>query len=88
MHVGQIQPHPDAPDAYRVFKAPPGTEEWCGDLAIRIATNEAGVVGLMSEWIPTEEEKALIAAGQPVRTFICGLSLPPQSVWVRGADEL
>lgn len=88
MIPGDIGPHPDFPNAYRVFKAPPGSEGWCGDLAVRIAHNAAGFIGFMSEWHPSDEERARIAAGAPIRTYIIGESLPPQSVWVPEPDEL
>jgi len=96
MQVGQIAPHPDAPEHHIVMKAPPGTEDWCGDLHVRLGVNAGGQIGFMSEWYPTEEELALLNAGQPVRTFIVGrdaerigdLALPPQAVWVRGEDEV
>jgi hypothetical protein len=42
----------------------------------------------MSEWVPTDEEREQIAAGQPVRMLIVGNSLPPVSLWVRGTDEV
>lgn len=88
MEVGQILPHPDYPEAHRVIKAPPGSEDWCGDLHVRIGYNAAGIIGFLAEWNPTPDERALIGAGAPIRTFICGTSLPPQAVWVREPDEI
>ena len=88
MLPSKIGPHPEFPDNHIVMKAPPGSESWCGDLEVRIAQNAAGQIGFESEWLPTEDEKALIAAGAPIRTFICGTQLPPQSIWVREPDEI
>ena len=42
----------------------------------------------LSEWMPTEQERALILAGEPVRLLISGNSLPPCSMWVRQGDEV
>lgn len=88
MNPGSIAVDPVAPEANVTIKAPPGSEHWCGDLDVRLACNHAGQVGFVSEWIPTDDERALIAAGAPVRTFICGRALPPQSVWVKGPEEV
>lgn len=68
----------------------------CLDLQCRFTTHPGDdTPGFMSEWLPDEEERALIMAGAPIRTFICAirgpdgrLSLPPQSVWVREPHEV
>lgn len=89
MFPGKIAPNPaQPPENYIIMKAPPGTEHWCGDLAVRIEVNSAGKPGFMSEWHPTDAERARIAEGAPVRSFITGTGLPPQSLWVPDADEV
>jgi hypothetical protein len=82
-----IADDPQQPDASVIMRAPPGTESWCGDLKIRIAV-KSGQVGFMAEWYPTPEELERLKDGAAVRTFIVGRSLPPQSVWVKGVDEV
>lgn len=41
----------------------------------------------LSEWIPTERELELLAAGRPVRLLISGAGMPPISAWVPEEDE-
>lgn len=42
----------------------------------------------MSEWSPTQDELDRLNMGEPVRLLVCGNSLPPMSVWVRGQSEI
>lgn len=93
MNPGQVPVDPAHPDANVTIGPPPGGEEWCGSLNVRLTCLTApdgtvGPVGFMSEWWPTPEELTLLNAGQPVRTHIVGRGLPPQMVWVRGLEEV
>ncbi|XAI95942.1 hypothetical protein [Microcystis phage Mwe-JY26] len=70
------------PFANVVLKAPPGSEEHCGDLpAFR---SEAGT--FTSFWQPSVEEIAEIVAGKPIALTIMSSTHPPVSVWVPGTE--
>lgn len=45
-------------------------------------------LGFCAEWMPTDRERELIAAGQPIRVNILGSGLPPSMVWVKEFDEI
>lgn len=54
----------------------------CSALAVRVANG-----AMESAWLPTPEERAAIALGQPVILTIWGNIHPPVSVNVQGADH-
>jgi hypothetical protein len=57
-----------------VYGLPGGTED--NDLwTYRISTNEGP--GVASVWVPTDEERAAIAAGENIRLIVFGTMLPP-----------
>lgn len=67
-----------------------------GDLfyepAVRIVRNELPsgqevYPAYLSEWMPSEEERARIAAGEPIRMLVSGTGLPPIALWVREDGE-
>lgn len=93
MIPGQIAVDPAFPDSNIKFGPPPGAEDWCGELHVRLTCLQSpdgtiGPAGFLSEWYPTPEELALLNEGQPVRTHIVARALPPQAVWVRNRDEI
>lgn len=68
-----------------------------GDLfhepAVRIVrsdlpSGETVYPAFLSEWEPTEEERALIAAGAPIRMLVSGTGLPPIALWARAEGEV
>lgn len=94
MQPGMITPHPDAPDAYIVMRAPPGMEN-CVDLAYRFVHCDDGAVGMVAEFIPDAEDIAKMQAGQPVRFLYrpCFNQngqpiVPPIALWVRDEGEI
>jgi hypothetical protein len=99
MIPGNVPVDPNFPDSNITFGPPPGGEDWCGSLTVRLVCLEApdgtvGPAGFLSEWWPTPEELELLNAGQPVRTHLVGKSflgeagLRPQMVWVKQPEEV
>ena len=93
MNPGNIQPHPDAPNDYIVFKAPPSMEN-CVDLGYRLVSVK-GRYALMTEFVPDEEDLRLMNAGQPVRFMMHLITdkegkpvVPPIAIWGKGEDEI
>lgn len=98
MIPGNIPVDPNYPDSNITFGPPPGADEWCGSLTVRLTCLETedgtiGPAGFLSEWWPTPEEIALVNAGQPIRSHLVGRSflgeagLRPQMIWVKKVDE-
>lgn len=54
----------------------------------QLPSGEEYYPAFMFEMIPSEDERARIAAGHPVRVLICGNGMPPVSVWVPAEDEV
>jgi hypothetical protein len=44
-------------------------------------------LGFCVEWVPTDRERDLIAAGQPIRLNMVG-GLTPHMLWAREVDEV
>jgi hypothetical protein len=86
--VCNILPHPDFPDAHAVLSGPPSMGDDCGSLAFRLMLACGQYPCWVAEWIPSEEEKALIAAGQPVRVSLIGERPQPSMVWAREMGEV
>lgn len=59
-----------------------GTED--NDLWVEALSDEGGGIVLSSTWVPTEEERAAIAAGENLELLVWGRSHPP--VCVRTTD--
>ena len=93
MIPGNITPHPDAPDSFITMRAPDGMAN-CVDLNYRIVQVD-GRLALMSEFMPTDDEIARMAAGQPVR-FLMHLVqrgdgppvVPPVAMWAKEKGEV
>lgn len=93
MVPGSVPVDPNYPDSNITFGPPPGGEDWCGSLTVRLTCLEApdgtiGPAGFLSEWWPTPEELELLNAGQPVRSHIVARGLPPQMIWVKKPEEV
>lgn len=54
----------------------------CGGLPIRDEPHSPGVNKMVSAWMPTPEEVALIAAGAPIYLAVIGVSHPPVALFV------
>lgn len=69
-----------------VLGAPPGTPiEECNALPItRVIWADTGNHGVISYWMPSDDERKLIAAGQPVRLMVLGVTHPPLLLGVDG----
>lgn len=80
MHVGRIQ------GATRNLGAPTGWEKdkhgACGGLPIRDEMHAPGLPCMVSAWIPTPEEIALLQAGAPAYLYVIGSAHPPVSLIV------
>lgn len=64
--------------------APKGaTPEECCALPITRIQYEGGTDAVASYWMPSDDERALIAAGAPIRIIALGVTQPPMIV---GAD--
>jgi hypothetical protein len=97
LNPGKIGPDPQFPDAVITMKAPPNMEN-CVDLEYRIVQHPAlpGKLGIVAEFQPTENEIALLAAGQPIR-FMMPLMfdeatdapvVPPVALWAKDPTEV
>lgn len=75
--------HPSNND---VLGAPPGVERsLCGALPItRVKYGPSGLDACWSYWMPDDAERALLAAGKPVRISIWGRTHPPVAIGVDG----
>lgn len=62
----------------KVFRLPGGTED--NDLWARITTDERDVPVVCSTFVPTDEQRARIAAGENIELCIWGGGQPPVSV--------
>jgi len=80
MHIGRIT------GATRNLGAPqgwdPDKDGTCGGLPIRDEPHSPGVNRMVSSWLPTPEEIALIQAGAPIHLLIVGSAHPPVAVSV------
>lgn len=80
MHIGRVA------GATRNLGAPkgwdPAKDGICGGLPIRDEPHSPGVNKMVSAWLPTPEEIALIAAGAPIYLAVLGVSHPPVSMFV------
>lgn len=77
MHPTQ---HPSNND---VLRPPPGmTNDECRSIAITRFDNH--MPGVWSYWMPTDEERRLIADGRPVRVCVLGTVVPPLALGVDG----
>lgn len=78
MHIGRVA------GATRNLGAPKDWDEAkdgiCGSLPIRDEPHSPGVNRMVSAWLPTMEEIALMVAGAPIYLSVVGTSHPP--VWV------
>lgn len=59
----------------------------CVDLPVRIKETTAGV-GLVSAWMPTDEERAAIATGAPVLLTVLGGGHPPVALDVGSPADI
>jgi hypothetical protein len=66
----------------RVFSLPGGTED--NDLWTYMVVTDSGP-GIASVWVPTDEERAAIAAGENIRLVVFGMTMPP--VYLDLTDE-
>ncbi len=53
-----------------------------------LPSGETVYPAFMSEWEPSEEERARIAAGAPIRMLVSGNGLPPVALWAREDGEV
>lgn len=58
----------------RVFSLPGGTED--NDLWTYVVATDDGP-GIASVWVPTDEERVAIAAGENIRLIVFGVGMPP-----------
>lgn len=70
------------PNADKVMRAPPDVPN-CQDLYVRSGVDQAGTRFNECEIMPTQEEIALLAAGQPLRLRIIGDGWPPVALYVK-----
>jgi hypothetical protein len=80
MHIGRVA------GATRNLGAPknwdPVKDGICGGLPIRDEPHSPGVNQMVSAWLPTPEDIALIAAGAPIYLVVLGTSHPPVALTV------
>ncbi len=80
MHIGRVA------GATRNLGAPrdwdPAKDGICGGLPIRDEPHSPGVNRMVSAWLPTPEEIALIVAGAPIYLGVLGIDHPPVSLSV------
>jgi hypothetical protein len=58
-----------------VYRLPGGTED--NDLWVTADVDDGGHPVVCSTWVPTDEERALLAAGENVELVIWGTAVPP-----------
>lgn len=58
----------------RVLQLPGGAED--NDLWAYVVDTDDGP-GIASVWVPTDKERAAIAAGENIRLIVFGLGMPP-----------
>lgn len=64
---------------------PPGWDDsQCGRLSIRDEQDPDIGDQMVSQWVPDDEERALLAAGAHIRLSICGTMHPPVMISVVG----
>jgi len=73
------------PGADRVMRAPPNFPS-CQDLHVRSGEYEGRPCNTC-EIMPTQDEIALMAAGQPLRLRVIGEGWPPVALWVPEPGE-
>lgn len=80
MHIGRVA------GATRNLGAPrdwdPAKDGICGGLPIRDEPHSPGVNRMVSAWLPTPEEIALIVAGAPIYLGVLGIEHPPVQLFV------
>ncbi|MCJ2090884.1 hypothetical protein MKK88_33610 [Methylobacterium sp. E-005] len=80
MHIGRVT------GATRNLGAPldwdPAKDGICGGLPIRDEPHSPGVNRMVSAWMPTPEEIALITAGEPIYLLVVGAVHPPVAISV------
>lgn len=80
MHIGRVA------GATRNLGAPRGSDPakdgTCGGLPIRDEPHGPGVNRMVSAWLPTPEEIALIVAGAPIYLGVLGIEHPPVQLFV------
>ena len=83
MHIGRVA------GATRNLGAPkdwdPAKDGVCGGLPIRDEPHSPGVNRMVSAWLPTMEEIALMVAGAPIYLSVLGTPHPP--VWFSSASR-
>jgi len=57
------------------------TDEQCGSVHALRGTDEDGLPFVMTAWEPTPEEVLAIQAGAPIYLKVCGISMPPVSLF-------
>lgn len=69
--------------ANRIYRAPPGTEDKCLDIHVRVQDDQVFGSGLTSVWEPTPEELAALNAGGKIAVT---LFVPIQPVMIVGVE--
>jgi hypothetical protein len=64
----------------QVFRLPGGNED--NDLWVYLDVHEDGTPLIRSTWVPTDEERARIAAGENVELIVWGHGHPPVAMGV------
>lgn len=73
--------------ATRVLGAPKGVEHHeCTPITVTDIEYAGGGNGIRTYWMPTEEEKADIAAGKPICVEFWGTTMPPCVITTEGRE--
>jgi len=81
MDIGSIKGHTHE------YGAPPGMEDIVHPLRVRLM-QEGPLFFLVSEWVPTAEERARIAAGENIFLAVMGTGMPPVMLTVGPEPEV
>lgn len=73
-------------NATHTFKAPPGTEDKCLDLHVRVSHHPDFGRCISSAWIPNPTELAMLNKGQAVHIHLFATNQPIMSVQVPNDD--
>lgn len=79
-----MKPHQHPTNNF-VLGAPPGaTVDQCRALSATLVLYDDDTSGFLSYWMPSDEERRLIAEGKPIRLSVLSRQHPPVALGVDG----